>query len=211
MASRVLPTIRYSGTRPRPGVVDSHGSVLQAHCGMYDRQHRFAFHLCITMRDSDRRLFMATSDQFRRFVPAVVDDRLVQPPPRLARVTGHILEAHPLEDVDHEVCAGACDRENARWRNWVNFRGRHRRFCNRLRNGLLRSQRSRCRNQRRDAAHSCARDKFSAINQVILGFGHGRNHLRRSMNAGNITQMSALGRVHTSPTLELLETGDLAQ
>src|SRR5262247_1358339 len=49
---------------------------------------------------------MATREQFRRFISAVIDDRLMQRPKRRSRIGGDIFNAKRFDDVEHEVRSG---------------------------------------------------------------------------------------------------------
>ncbi len=91
----------------RPGVVDCHRSVLQAHRRMHHAGHGFARDLGVTMRDGDRDLFMHAGNELegrcRRH--AVVDDRLVQAFEGVARNRGDVLDTQAAHHVNHEVAA----------------------------------------------------------------------------------------------------------
>ena len=89
------------------GVVDRHRRMLQADGAMGHDHHRLALDLGVAVCHRHRRLLVAARQELGLGVAAVVDDGLVQTAERGARVGGHILQVERLEDIDHEVRAGA--------------------------------------------------------------------------------------------------------
>ena len=95
-----------------PGVVNVHRGVLKAHGAVGHHQHRLPFDVGVAVRDADRRLLVTARQQLRRFVAAVVDERLVQRPEARSGVGGDVLEAQRLEYIHHEIGSRAIRRHH---------------------------------------------------------------------------------------------------
>ena len=130
-----------------PGVVDTHRGMLQAHGAVGQDEHRLAFDHRVALGQGDRGLFVATGDELGVLVAAVVDQRLVNAAKTGARIGGHVLEAESFDDVDHEVGAGAIDRQHADFAGRIRFPGRHGRDRSLRLYGLLSAQCAGARNQ----------------------------------------------------------------
>ena len=81
--------------------------MLQADGAVRHDHHRLAFDLGVAVRHGDRRFFVAAGEQLGVLVAAVVDEGFVQAAEAGAGIGGDVFEAERLDDVDHEVGAGA--------------------------------------------------------------------------------------------------------
>ncbi len=92
-----------------PRVVDGHRRMLQSHGAVDGDTHGLAGGLRVAVRHRDGRFLVHAGEELRHPVAAVVDEGLVQAAEARAGVGGHVVEAERLDDVDHEVGAGAID------------------------------------------------------------------------------------------------------
>ena len=84
------------------GVVDAHGRVQEADDVVHDGDHRFAARLGVAVSDLHGDLFVITQ-QHRRLVLAVVDQRVVQSAIARARIERDVWEAVLLDQIDDDV------------------------------------------------------------------------------------------------------------
>ncbi len=96
-----------------PGVVDGHRAMLQAYGAVHERGHGLAGRLRVAVRHRDRRLFVHAGEELGLLVAAIVDERLLQAAEARAGVRRHVFEVERLDDVDHEIGAGALDDDVA--------------------------------------------------------------------------------------------------
>jgi len=68
------------------GIIDCHGTVKQPNNVMNDRQHRLAKRLGISMGYANGGVLMKAGDDFGFYISPVIDQGVMQPPKRRARV-----------------------------------------------------------------------------------------------------------------------------
>ena len=158
------------------GVVQRHGGVLQADRGLRHHRHRLALDLHIAMRHGHGDFLVGATEQFRRLVAAMIDDRLMKAAEGVGRCLGHIFDLQHLQDIDHEVAAagGLLDRIGRRRQGLRGHVGRrHRTACGRG-DGRLggggpgRSQRR--AGQRSALQKAAAADGFAIILRHVIPF-----------------------------------------
>ena len=101
----------HHGNAVAVGVIDRHRGVLRADGAVHDRGHRFAGHLGVAMRHSDRNFLVQAGQPFRALVGSVIDEAFLQGPEGRAGTRRDVVEVERLADVDHEVGAGLFGRE----------------------------------------------------------------------------------------------------
>ena len=84
------------------GVVDAHGRMQHADHVMHDRHHRLASRLGVAVRDLHGDFLMLTQ-QKRRFVTAVIDQRIVQSAVARSRIERDIRKTILLDQIDNDV------------------------------------------------------------------------------------------------------------
>ncbi len=100
------------------GVVDRHAGMQQADQVVQDDDHRLAGRLGVAVRDLHRD-FLVVAEHHRRFVVAVVDQRVVQAAEARAGIERDVGEVVPLDHVDDDVglpagvVLGLCVHRNA--------------------------------------------------------------------------------------------------
>jgi hypothetical protein len=77
--------------------------MLQSDRAMREHSQRFALDLGITVGHPDRRFFVTTSDELRRFVAAVVDYRFLQAAETRSGIGANVLDTKRFDDIDHEI------------------------------------------------------------------------------------------------------------
>ena len=100
------------GSAVAPGVVNGHGGVLEPHGAVREYGDGLAFDLRVPVSHGHGGLFVAAGDEFGTFVPAIVDHRFVQAAEARSGIRADVLDAQRLDDVDHEIGAGAAFRED---------------------------------------------------------------------------------------------------
>ena len=103
----VIAACDQDGDAIAPGIVDRHRGVLQSNGAVNQGQQRLSRRLEITVRHADRRFFVHAGEEFRLLVAAVVDQRFVQCAEARRRIAGQIFDVESLDDIDHEIGAGA--------------------------------------------------------------------------------------------------------
>jgi len=101
-----------TGTRSAKAFVDRHGGVLEADGAVGHHHDGFAFDLGEAVGHGDGGFLVAAGEEFRGAVAAVVDDRFVERAEGGAGVGADVLDAEGLDDIDHEVGAGAFVEED---------------------------------------------------------------------------------------------------
>ncbi len=150
------------------GVINSHRCMLAPHRAMGGGQRRLALDLGVAVGHGHRGLFVHAGDVLRRFIAAVVEDRLVDLRETRARHGDQVLEAQRLENVHHEIGAGlgVVLRLDPSGRSGIR------------RDALLGHRDGRFRNQRR-RARGRAFQEAAPIDRIFLGLRHDETSLRR--------------------------------
>ncbi len=143
------------------GVVNRHGSVLQADGAVGHDHHGFAFDLGVAVGHGDGGFLVQAGEEFGVLVIAVVDDGFVEATEAGAGVRGAIFDAERLDDVNHEIGAAAHVRRHfGRGAGGFRLLGR-----------LLTEGDGRIRGDQSSGARRRASQKSTTID-VFLGFRH---------------------------------------
>src|SRR5207244_4421388 len=88
-----------------PGVVDRHGSMLQADDVVHNGGHRLAGSLGITVRDRDGDFFETAEDNLRIGLTAalVIYQRIVNAPEARTRIKRDVFNAEDFQQIDDEI------------------------------------------------------------------------------------------------------------
>ncbi len=174
------------GSAVAPGVINGHGGMLEPDGAVREYGDGLAFDLRVPVSHGHGGLFMAAGDEFGILVAAIVDDGFVQAAEARSGIGADVLDAQRLDDVDHEIGAGAAFGENfeAGWRADLRFRWnrRGRRNARRVAGFDLLSVRTRriSRDYRgadggalQEAAAIHGAGRFPRVRGIVFGFTHG--------------------------------------
>ena len=114
VASRMIADDDVNRNAVAPGVVNRHGGVLESDGAVSHDEKRLAFDLGVAMSHGDGGFFVAAGDELGILIAAVIDDRFVQAAKARAGIGADVLDSERLDDIDHEVGAGAIGGEDFR-------------------------------------------------------------------------------------------------
>src|SRR5439155_23785658 len=98
-----------------PGVVDRHGSMLQADDVVHNRGHRLAGSLGITVRDRDGDFFVTAEDNLRIRLTAalVIYQRIVNTAKARTGIQSDIFDAQNFQQIDDEIRSITCGHKTS--------------------------------------------------------------------------------------------------
>ena len=102
-------------------VVDRHRGVLHSDRPVGEHRQRFALYLRVAVRHAHGGLLVATSDELRTLVPAIIDDRFVNSAETRSRIGANVLESERLDYIHHEVRSGSIRGQDLSVRRHAGF------------------------------------------------------------------------------------------
>ena len=215
------------GSAVAPGVVYGHGGMLEPHGAVREYGDGLALDLGVPVSHGHGGLFVAAGDEFGAFVPAVVDDGFVQAAEARSGIGADVLDAQRLDDVDHEIGAGAAfgeDFEPGR-RADLRFRRNRRWRCNARRGArfnLLPARGGRISRDYRRADGGALQEaaaiyrsiqrprRCPRLRGIAFGFAHGapRGWRSRSKRRSSLYHKRGNGTMRQGPARPERITGD---